>query len=294
MKKRMLTRIMTFILSMALCFNLVQTPVFAQENTFDVRENEFEVNNTQTQEKFYSITIRNDITGEISTHELLFLDDGSTILDEVISQNLGSEFTLIDIEEQSSTFSSEKLYFAEEGSIQPYAIETLFDIGCLVISAKEFYSNPSIWNGMFVILDGASVVLPFVPSVSGATRLIKNSGKLQDPLKHGVKTYRELQKVSSDLYQAHHIMPKKFAKLFGFDNHRDMFSIIIKKTDHSKITAKFNSNRYGLNGPADGYSRSYVKRQAERIYKDLYQETGDELYDFMARFIAESDCYGVR
>ena len=65
-------------------------------------------------------------------------------------------------------------------------------------------------------------------------------------------------------------------------------------TDHSKITAKFNSNRYGLNGPADGYSRSYVKRQAERIYKDLYQETGDELYDFMARFIAESDCYGVR
>ena len=92
MKKRMLTRIMTFILSMALCFNLVQTPVFAQENTFDVRENEFEVNNTQTQEKFYSITIRNDITGEISTHELLFLDDGSTILDEVISQNLGSEF----------------------------------------------------------------------------------------------------------------------------------------------------------------------------------------------------------
>ena len=41
MKKRMLTRIMTFILSMALCFNLVQTPVFAQENTFDVRENEF-------------------------------------------------------------------------------------------------------------------------------------------------------------------------------------------------------------------------------------------------------------
>ena len=147
---------------------------------------------------------------------------------------------------------------------------------------------------MFVILDGASVVLPFVPSVSGATRLIKNSGKLQDSLKHGVKTYEELKKESSVLYQAHHIMPKKFGKLFGFYDTDKIFSKKKKKADHGKITGKFNSNKYGLNGPADSYSRSYIKRQAERIYKDLYQETGDELYDFMARFIAESDRYGVR
>ena len=31
-----------------------------------------------------------------------------------------------------------------------------------------------------------------------------------------------------------------------------------------------------------------------KIYDDLYDETGDELYEFMSKFLTDNDQYGIR
>lgn len=296
MKQGLGRRILTFFLSLMICFTSLQFPVFAAEDT-DISSTASEESDLSRQlseaGQKYLVTLEDTATGDIISNVVLPIGQNRDELEKSFIENINPNFRLVDISEYNEEIDeSTAEYSSDEDGIQPYVVETLFDIGCLVISASEFYNNPSVWNGMFVIFDGASVLLPFVPSVSGIVRLIKGSDKVHDSMTYGIKTYRELKKESSILHPAHHIMPKKFSANFGL-NENDMFAIIIDQADHIKITGRFNSSKYGLRDKAETYSRSFIKQQSERIYRDLYEETGDDIYLFMAKFIAELGEYGI-
>ena len=297
MKQGLGRRMLTFFLSLMICFTSLQFPVFAAENT-DISSNASEESDlsrqlNETGQK-YLVTLEDTTTGDIISNVVLPIGQNRDELEKSFIENINPNFRLVDISEYNEVIDESTAEgSSDEDGIQPHVVETLFDIGCLVISASEFYNNPSVWNGMFVIIDGAAAILPFVPSVSGAKRLIIGSGKLQESLTRGVKTYGELIKTPTAGRQAHHIMPEKFKMLYGY-NGRRMFAISLKESDHIKITSKMNSTKYGINKEAERYTCSFVEQQMELIYRDLYDETGDNIFLFLARFIAECAEYGVR
>ncbi|MCT2536709.1 hypothetical protein NC661_14255 [Aquibacillus koreensis] len=101
-------------------------------------------------------------------------------------------------------------------------------------------TNPTFWNGVSVVLDGASVALPFVPAVGGLTvRSIKSSDKLTTAVKHGIKPYNTFRRdLSGTGLHAHHIMTAKLASLFNVSSGQ-MFSIAVEPSTHNAITARF-------------------------------------------------------
>ncbi|MCQ4935946.1 hypothetical protein [Anaerotignum propionicum] len=288
MIKKIIDKIILLILTLAVGVTSLPTSVFANQGNSGYTQSKSITEKEGVSGTEYISTVKNKTTGEIKKIKLIDINNTGIITEDFISDNLNKEFTLINLDIKTKQESRS----AQTQSVRFISPETLFDIGCLVISATEFYANPSVWGAMTVIFDGASVALPFVPSVSGVKRLIKASSKLQDSLEYGIRPYKVLKNESSVMYPAHHIMPKKFADRFGLDGDY-MFAMIINRSDHIKITSKFNQSKYGLRESADSYSRSYIIRQSELIYKDLYNETGDEIFEFMRRFISESSQYGV-
>ena len=281
--------LLTIILAITCFFSYVPTTVFASEFATN-KDSNTDISLDEYFERKYVVTLSDNITGDTISHEVYSTSDSNIISEEFINTYLNENYSLDNIEiiDLGPTNLN-----SDYDDIQPYAVETLFDIGCLILSASEFYNNPSVWNGMQVIIDGDSVILPFVPALSGVKRMIKASDKLQDSLEYGIKTYGDLRKtISGTGLEAHHIMPQKFKDLFGL-NANDMFCIALKKSDHTKITTKFNSAKYGLTDAASTYTKSEVKRKMIKIYDDLYDETGDELFEFLSKFISENSQYGI-
>ena len=287
-----LWRRMVSIITAIVCFitTVPLTTITTYASVTDYKQNQMETFDSSSG-KIYIITAKETSTNETVVGKLkAYNDEGLTEEDVeyLIGSNLKDNLELesleiIDIDDST----------VSEVEITPRAVETLFDIGCLVISAAEFYNDPTVWNGIFFVTDIAAVAFPFVPSVSGVKRMLKSSDNLHDAMKYGVKTYRDLTKATSGTgLQAHHIMPKKFMNNFGYAAN-DMFCIALKSTDHAKITSKMNKTMYGLTGPAKTYSKSEIIDKVSRVYDDLYEETGDELYEFMYKFIVENDQYGI-
>lgn len=84
--------------------------------------------------------------------------------------------------------------------IHPMFVETIFDIGCLVLSINDFLDDPSWENFAWVVVDGATVALPGVPAVGSLKtikRLIDASSILEKSLKIGVETYNTLKNFNS-------------------------------------------------------------------------------------------------
>lgn len=274
---------------MAFLCLLNSVPVIAAEKDSSIDEYTYELSDRNFEKK-YIVKLSENATGNIITQELYVINDSGIITEEFITANLHEDYSLESIEVIDLDIQDESY---DDSEIQPRIVDTVFDIGCLVISATEFYNNPSVWNGIEFVLDGAAVLFPCIPSLTGAARMIKSSDKLQDSLKYGIKTYREHKKVSSVSFPAHHIMPKKFAALFGYSEN-DMFSIIISKADHQKITSKLAMNKYGLNLNKELYTdKDYVIEQLVKVYDDLFEETGDELFEFMSKFISYNSQYGI-
>ncbi|MEN2776138.1 hypothetical protein ABCY62_13985 [Acetivibrio clariflavus] len=82
---------------------------------------------------------------------------------------------------------------------------------------------------------------------------------------------------------AHHIMPKSFAAKFGIQNGDEMFSIALDPTTHQAITARVNSAIPWWKAPF--MSASQIKNEMKYLYQQMYYETEDILYKFMADFI---------
>lgn len=164
-------------------------------------------------------------------------------------------------------------------------VDTAFDVGCFAMSTAEFAANPNILTGAAMVLDGAAVAFPFIPAVGGITiKAIASSPKLAKALKYGIKPYNILKNDIARLgLHAHHIMPKAFAAKFGIQNGDEMFSIALDPTTHQAITARMNSALPWWKTPF--MSATQIKNTVKYVYQQMYYETEDYLYKFMADFI---------
>ena len=100
-------------------------------------------------------------------------------------------------------------------------LETVWDVISLGLSIKDFIKEPSVWNGVSVIIDIASAVLPFVPAVGQAAKktaslvggeLAKLSAKYQDEIR---KTATHLNKRAEDVWTSIKNTMGKIDQKFG-------------------------------------------------------------------------------
>lgn len=229
-------------------------------------------------EKKYHITLVSTETGETITSEIPTVNGGE-VSEDAFKEALPKNYELVEFKEEINPN-------VEKTTVTPYWVETAFDIGCFAISLFEFYENPSLWNGVAVIIDGGAVFLPFVPAVGGLTvNAIQSSPAMKQAVKFGIRPYKELTKYTANTgYDAHHIMPKKFASLYGLKGREDyMFCIGTLRATHQQLINKKFASRlpYGV----ENYTAAHVKAEAYNIYMELYYETGDYFFKFQADFI---------
>lgn len=165
-------------------------------------------------------------------------------------------------------------------------VETAFDVGCFAVSLSFYNTNPGFLTGAAVILDGAAVMFPFIPAVAGVSiRAIEASHILEQGFKYGIKPYNKLKRLTAGTgLQDHHIMPKTFAKYFGIINTDDMFSIAIDYTTHGTITKRM-STAFGGYRNMDGMTGEIIKGKVKDVYLELYKESGEKVFEFLANFI---------
>jgi hypothetical protein len=175
---------------------------------------------------------------------------------------------------------------SSDGEIRPFYVETIFDVGNFTMSLAEFIAEPSFWSGFWVVMDGASVVFPGVPSISGVKRMIKNSDTLRTSLEIGINTYSKIKNIPSGWHR-HHIFEKRFAKELGTIE-KDMLCIAIPDEYHYRITAKMNQK---IRPTGSGYghlTRSEIIQKHIEAYEELYEETSNldqaTVYEFLYKF----------
>ncbi|HPL93082.1 MAG TPA: FG-GAP-like repeat-containing protein [bacterium] len=100
-------------------------------------------------------------------------------------------------------------------------LETVWDVISLGLSIKDFIKEPSVWNGVSVIMDIVSVVLPVVPAGGQAVKktaslvggeLAKLSAKYQDEIR---KTAAHLNKSAEDVWTSIKNTMGKIDQKFG-------------------------------------------------------------------------------
>ncbi|MBO2942826.1 hypothetical protein JJQ72_02350 [Paenibacillus sp. F411] len=271
------------ILSVALVFSVLTPGVFAADDTINTSEKRWisskyeEVLNGDGWEKKINLKIFDNSTGaEIQLH--IPAINSSDVNEELFRTNLPGNLEILDFDVEINPN-----YVKVESDYSIFAVDTLFDIGAFTISINEYISNPSFWSGVSVVLDGLALALPFVPAVGNLTvSAIKSSARMTTAVEKGIKPYNTLSReLSGSGLHAHHIMPQKFANNFNV-NPSEMFSIAVDPTTHTAITARFNSF---FPGPASSYTSTYVKNNTKYLYQQMYLETNDYFFKFMADFI---------
>ncbi len=286
---------MAFLLAFILIFNLAVSSVFASNGLDQINNesNKIEYTNKYSAvlygddwQRKYFITLYDEKQEKDIVLEIPAINDG--VIDE--EQYKAALPKSIELKE---------FKVIENPEYTPIGIrwvDTIFDIGCLTLSALEFYQNPTLWNGFNVVLDGLSVALPFVPSVTGVKRMIQASDDLADALRWGVARYDDLRDAKAGIsrfshLEAHHIIEKRFIDAFEeVPTINSMLAINIPKPYHYSITSKMQQMvPYGSNYAHLG--RSYIKSRVRKGYRELYMQTGDELYEFLYRYVDESDLF---
>jgi hypothetical protein len=101
--------------------------------------------------------------------------------------------------------------------ITPMALDTIFDLGMLLVDALEFATDPT-WEGFgWVLYDVVTVALPGVLNLKGGSqlvgRLINRSSYLKAALQKEVKSYGQLTSATppslaapGGSWQRHHII----------------------------------------------------------------------------------------
>ena len=288
MKKNIYSKLLVLVLVLSFVINPFYCNVLAKANTnINKKKNTIStyvpdyydnVLYGDEWQKEYTITVQNKVSKKVITQSIKSVNDIGIISKDYITQKLDKKYELIDFNVVEN----------EKYQIKYGYVETLFDIGCLCISIGEFVASPSFWNGFNVVIDGASVFLPCVPALSGASRMIKSSSELKAGAKLGIKPYSELRKLTSGTrFDAHHIMPQKFASHFNC-NANDMFCLAVDKEYHKMISSRTNS-MFPKAGSV--YSQREARNGMKYIYQQLYYETDDEIFEFMANYIEEMGRY---
>lgn len=288
-------RIISFLLATILVFNFCVSSIFASSDidaTLYGNSSKIENNDKYSSALFgdgwqrkYIITILDIETDEKVELKIPAINNGE-INEQEILESLPQNKRLIEFKV------NENPKYEEQVGVR--FVETIFDIGNFAMSIVEFFASPSFSNGFNVVVDGLSVVFPGVPSVTGVKRMIQSSNKLADALRWGVHRYDGLVDAKQGIarfshLQAHHIIEKRFIPAFPeIPTTFSMFSVNIPYNDHLLITNKMQ----GLIAYGSDYSlmsRNYIKSKMIQGYSELYQQTGDSLFEFLGKFVEESD-----
>ena len=139
-------------------------------------------------------------------------------------------------------------------------LDTLLDVLGIAWDVADIVKDPgSLLNWGALVADVACV---FVPGVTGAgkaikigskagdiSKAVKVAGKVDDfvdAIKSGLRifgSYQDMQKVTkgfNNAIQAHHLISKYFARMFGWDINKTA-AVVIDKALHSVFTQKWNS-----------------------------------------------------
>lgn len=221
------------------------------------------------------VEILNKETGEV-IEDILYLTPGTSIAEESFQElNSAYELKKITVNELSQ---------AEIEEIGVNFVETIFDIGNFAISLYEYNQNPSFWSGFWLVFDGASVVLPGIPSVNGVKRMLQNSSILRQGLQKplGVKTFNQLvnQTIPSG-WNRHHIFEKRFASKLGTTDGRMLCLTIPKTSYHDPITGLMKQKiPYG----GTTLTPDQIINKHIEAYDELWSNTGDPVYEFLYKF----------
>lgn len=237
-------------------------------------------------EKRYEIEVKDTKTNEV-IRTVIPTTNGGTLNKNEFKKSLPKQYKLVKFTEyinKNYTPSKELDNGSVDEELSACAVETIFDVACLTVSAAEFATNPGFWTGFAVALDGLAVAFPGIPAVGGITlRAIKSSPKLYKACKYGIKPYNILKNTLSGTgMHAHHIVMKKFAVLFAASED-SLFTIALDADTHlSIVTPKLNS---ALKGEWWNYSARQVLDIHYDVYMKLYRDTQDYLYKYMADLV---------
>lgn len=269
-------------LSLLLVVSLLNVNVFAQNSN---QQNSQAINQIETR-KILELGVLDTSTGEIIGTKLLI--ESPEIWDDSILEDLDEKYILVK-NELRDLYPFEQLpliVVGQDGMIRPFAVETIFDIGNFALSVAEFAISPNFWTGFNVVADGLAVVFPGVPSVTGVKRMINASDTLKESLKVGVKKYSDLQNdtIPAD-WQRHHIFEKRFASKLGTGvTDRNMLAIPLpKKTHHQLITNKMRE-KIPYNTNLNTLTKDDIIEAHIDSYKELWDDTGDEVWEFLYEF----------
>ncbi|PWK07444.1 hypothetical protein [Tumebacillus permanentifrigoris] len=226
-----------------------------------------------------AVVLLRDETGRVIKTK--FFLTPSTTIDERSFVNLKNGYRLEGIDVHP--ISTEELEL-----IEPQFFETIFDVGSFVLSLAEFNANPTFWNGFWVFADGASIVFPGVPALSGVKRMIENSSLLHDSLKVGVMQYGTLKNKTIPVnWERHHIIEKRFAPYIGWDyltTENNMLAIAMPYDYHKVVTNVLQQKiPYGTNYLF--LTDAEIFKAHKEAYYQMYYETGNEYWNFLAKFV---------
>ncbi|MDA5111105.1 hypothetical protein [Brevibacillus thermoruber] len=273
MKSSLVNRVLCLFFAVALLFTSINIPVNAATSQ----------SYQKNIDRIAELTIESENGKE--TTITIFLTKG-TKLDETTFQGIkdGIKVTNITIKPFNDKDQRNLQALSSDGEIRPLYVETIFDVGNFTMSLAEFIAEPSFWTGFWVVMDGASVVFPGIPSISGVKRMIKNSDTLRQSLEIGINTYNNIDKIPSGWHR-HHIFEKRFASRLG--THKDdMLCIAIPKEYHDPITSAMRKEiPYGSN--YNNYTRDEILETHIDVYRQLWEDTDDEVYEFLYKFARE-------
>ena len=137
-----------------------------------------------------------------------------------------------------------------------HAVETLFDVASLALSAIEVCVNPTDLTAWAGLVGDAVDLIPFVTGVGETIRTLRGINKVADGADAAIDTYRNLRKVNKGSgLEVHHILEKRLARDISkgvaekqsrkaFNN---IYSIALTKEDHQIFTNLWRRNlNYGI------------------------------------------------
>lgn len=320
MNKKIQQIFLVIISTILLCFSLLPINTFAEEKSL-IQEN-ISVNTTQLQIKIASI---DEETSKLIIGEEITSLSLNGYLDNLIkySNDSNASYTLEEVEDNDlinlsnydSTFKPnyvvtlsysndvgeleyKKYYLSTSTSktstepiISPLAIDTIFDIASFSLSLSEYNKNKTFWNGFWVVADGAAVVFPGVPAVSGVKRMIEGSTSVLKPsLAKGVRKYSALQNISAPSnykgsgWERHHIFEKRFASKLGTTSGKMLAIFIPKYNYHYQITQRMSKKIPWYEAPFK--TKTQIIQAHIDAYGELWAESGfaDEYWEFLYKF----------
>ncbi len=163
------------------------------------------------------------------------------------------------------------------------AFETVVDIVGIGWSIYDLVTNPSWLNLGYLVWDVAATFIPFVPGsyVSKGSKLVSKGGKAVIKIASKVNDlkntkylitgkYKDLRKIFKGVknVEVHHIIEKRFYKLFKKCKVDDFLSIPLTKDLHKIITKRWRKAvKYGTNYTKMSYLQ--VKKAVKKVYYDM-------------------------